>query len=184
MKIRFFIIVLSLFVIAAKVNVPNAFAVTTPDFPACSAPSGTLKVQYNEGTHGIVGNSSEFKGKDTVYTVNETQTLQCLCTSDGQGIQTNWWKITSLNDSDIQILKNQGWYFVPNGALWGLDNAAYMAKNSDYECGGGIGGGEVLGLATTGNVARLFYVLIGIGAMFLLLGFLLHRKRNSDMGSE
>ena len=160
-------------------------AVNTPDFPVCSAPLGTLKVQYNEGTHGVVGNSSEFKGKDTVYTINEGQTLQCLCTSDGQGIQTNWWKISSLNDSEIQVLKNSGWYYVPNGSLWGLDNAPYMAKNNEYECrGGSVGGGsvlgasnqDILGLATTGDKA-LFYSFLGIGSMFLLLGFFLLRKR-------
>lgn len=181
---RFFIIFSVLFLLAANFKTPKAFAVTTPDFPACTNPTGNLKVQYNEGTHGVIGNSAEFKGKDSVYNVNDSQVLQCLCTEDEQGIQTNWWKISSLNDAEIQTLKNLGWYYVPNGTLWGLDNAAYMAKNSDYECGGGIGGGEVLGLATTGNVARWFYALIGIGSVLLFLGFLLHRKRNSDMGSE
>ena len=181
----FFIIFSVLFLLVANFNTPKAFAVTTPDFPACTNPAGSLKVQYNEGTHGVVGNTSEFKGKDSVYNVNDSQVLQCLCTSDGQGIQTNWWKISSLNDSDIQILKNKGWYFVPNGSLWGLDNAPYMAINKSYTCVGGIGGGDVLGLAatksdlaTTGDKA-LFYSLfgIGIGSIFLLLGLLLLRVR-------
>ena len=156
------------------------FAVTTPDFPACTNPAGTLRVE-NNGTHGVVGNSAEYKGKDSVYTVNDAQVLQCLCTEDSEGIQTNWWKISSLSDSDIQTLKNQGWHYVANGALWGLDNAAYMAKNSDYECGGGSVLGEatqdILGLAATGNVDRLFYGLIGFGGMLLLLGLLMQRAK-------
>lgn len=174
-----FLIILVIILFAITVGVSKSFALTSPDFPACTSPSGTLRVEYNEGTHGVVGNSSEFKGKDTVYTINESQTLQCLCTSDGQGIQTNWWKIPSLTGSEIQVLKNSGWYYVPNGALWGLDDVPYMAKNNNYTCVGGlggIGGGSVLGLAMTGKIARLFYGLIGIGSISLLLGVLLHRK--------
>ena len=63
-----------------------------------------------------------------------------------------------------------------------------MARNSDYECGeglGGVGGREALGLGTTksdlvtaGNKA-LFYSIfgIGIGSMFLLLGLLRRRAK-------
>lgn len=188
MSTRFFIIFSLLFLLITKFNTPNVLAVTTPDFPACTSPIGTLRVEHNQGTHGVAGSTAEYKGKDSVYNVNDTQVLQCLCTEDGEGIQTNWWKVSSLNDSDIQTLKNQGWYYVENGDLWGLDNTQYMAKNSEYECHGGIGGGEVLGLATTGDKA-LFYSLfgIGVGLVFLLLGFLFLRKRNSkrnsDMGS-
>jgi hypothetical protein len=181
MKIRFFIIFLVLFLFSATLSVQNASAaVSVPDFPVCSAPTGTLKVQHNDGIHGVIGNSAEFKGKDTVYTVNENQVLQCLCTTDGQGIQTNWWKIPSLTDSEIQALKNSGWYYVPNGALWGLDNTPYMAINNIYTCVGGIGGiggGDVLSLAATGNMSRWFYGLIGIGVMFVILGFLLRLRR-------
>lgn len=182
---RFFCYFLFLSFLIAKVNTPMAFAVTTPDFPACSNPTDILKVEHNEGTHGVAGSTAEYKGKDSVYNVNDTQVLQCLCTEDGEGIQTNWWKISSLNDSEIQTLKNRGWYYVPNGALWGLDSAPYMAYNSRYACKGGVGGGEVLGsstkdilgLAATGNKA-MFYSLFGIsiGLIFLLLGFLLLRR--------
>ncbi len=190
---RSFIIFLGLFVIVAAVNVPNVFAVTPPDFPACSNPSGTtLRVEHNEGIHGLVGSTAEYRGKDSVYNVNvnSDQVLQCLCTEQGEGIQTNWWKVSSLNDSDIQILRNQGWHYIASGALWGLDSAPYMAYNSRYACSGevgGIGGGDVLGLAITGGKIQLYSIFgIGIGLFFLLLGtaFLLHRKRNSDMGSK
>ncbi len=188
---RFFIIFSVFILLISSLNTPDAHAVTTPDFPTCTNPTGNIKVQYNEGTHGVVGNSAEFEGKDSVYSINDAQVLQCLCMEDNDGIQTNWWKVSSLNDSDIQSLKNQGWHYVANGALWGLDNAPYMAKNSEYECGGGIGGGEVLGLATTasdaattGNKAQLYSTLgIGLGFLFLLLGFLLLRKGNSDTRS-
>lgn len=152
-----------------KISAPNVFAITTPDFPTCTNPEGSLRVQYNEGTHGVVGKSSEFRGKDSVYTVNDSQVLQCLCTDDGQGIQTNWWKISSLTDSQVQTLKNLGWYLVPNGASWGLDSAQYMAKNSNYSCKDGVGGGDVLGLASTGNSAFIFGVFIS-GLVLLLSG--------------
>lgn len=186
---RFFIVFSFLILLIATVNTPSVLAVAAPDFPVCTNPAGTLRVE-NDGIHGIAGSTAEYKGKDTVYTVNNTQVLQCLCTDDGEGIQTNWWKASSLNDSDIQTLKNQGWNYIANGALWGLDSAPYMAKNNEYECSeksGGIGGGKVLGLAVTGDKA-LFYSLfgMGIGSLFLLLGILLllHRKGNSDTGSE
>jgi len=178
---RFFIVLSLFFLFSFKINVTSVFAVTTPDFPACTNPTGILRVEHNQGMHGVAGSTAEYKGKDSVYNLNDTQVLQCLCTEDGEGIQTNWWKISSLSDSDIQTLKNLGWYYVPNGHLWGLDNAPYMAKNGEYECSGssgGIGGGEVLGLATTGDNA-LFYGLFGIatGLIFLFLGFLFLRTK-------
>lgn len=186
-----FLIFLAHFVIVVTVNAPNAFAVTPPDFPACSNPSGTtLRVEHNEGIHGLVGSTAEHRGKDSVYNVNinSDQVLQCLCTDQGEGIQTNWWKVSSLNDLDIQILRNQGWHYIVSGALWGLDSAQYMAYNSRYACrgeDGGVGGGDVLGLALTGNKIELYSALgIGIGILFLLVGtiLILHHKANSDMG--
>lgn len=180
-----FIVILAVFLFLLTISTQNASAaVSIPDFPACSAPTGALRVQYSDGIHGVIGNSAEFKGNDTVYTVNENQVMQCLCTNDGEGIQTNWWKISSLTDSEIQVLKNSGWYYVPNGSLWGLDNAPYMATNYSYSCGGvlgGIGGGDILGLAITGNMSKWFYGLIGIGIMFVVLGLLLNfRLRKSN----
>lgn len=185
---RFFIFFSVLFLLATNSNVPSAFAVTPPDFPACNNPSGTtLRVEYNDGIHGLVGSTAEYRGKDSVYNINTNsdQVLQCLCTDQDEGIQTNWWKVASLDDSEIQILKNQGWHYIANGALWGLDSAAYMAYNSRYTCRDGVGGGEVLGssikdilgLAATGGKGLLYSTLgIGIGSLFLLLGFFLLRK--------
>ena len=77
---KHFLTNLAVFLFIFTVSVQSAFAaVSAPDFPACSAPTGSLKVQYNDGTHGVIGNSAEFKGKDTVYSVNQNQVLQCLC---------------------------------------------------------------------------------------------------------
>lgn len=154
-------------------------AVATPGFPICSNPQGTLKVEYNEGTHGVVGNTSEYKGSDKVYTLSDSTLIQCFCANNGNGIQTNWWKASSLTEEEIEILKRQGWYWVPNGALWGLENVSYLAFNSSYNCKGegGIGGpqGSVLGasttsLATTGNTIIL-YTIAGIGLTSLILAF-------------
>lgn len=178
-----------LFALSVRVNVPKVYAAVPPDFPSCVSPQGSLKVEYNQGTHGVIGNSNEFKGKDSVYTINENQTMQCLCTDNGQGIQTNWWKISSLSESDIQILKNSGWFFIPNGALWGLDDAQYMAINKSYSCSGsgnstgGIGGqvlgasaGGVLGLATTGNTLFILSIILS-GLILLSLGAVLKTKK-------
>ena len=129
MKIRFFIIFLVLFSFLAAFYVQNASAVSAPDFPACSTPTGSLKVQYNDGTHGVIGNNAEFKGKDTVYSVNQNQVLQCLCTSDGQGIQTNWWKAGTLTQDEINSQINNEWKYVTNGLAWGLTDDPYLIKN-------------------------------------------------------
>lgn len=168
----------------------QSFAVTTPTFPECSNPQGTIKVQYTYGTHGIAGDPSNYQGSDTVYTITDTTQVQCFCTQDEKGIQTNWWKVTSLTDDEIKILKNQGWIYIPNGLLWGLDDAPYMAKNSDYSCRipsvGSIetqnSGPSVLGLADTGSLTgNIFvsYILIIIGIISLLL-YLMHPQRIRD----
>ena len=177
---RFFI-VLTVFLFILTVSVQNASAVTTPDFPACNNPPDSIRAEHNDGVHGVAGNVSEYRGKDTVYNVNGGNFLQCLCTEDGEGIQTNWWKISSLSDTDVQVLKNQGWHYIVDGALWGLDNAPYMAKNNEYACReslSGIGGGDVLGLATTGNKALLYsLIIIGAGSILLLIGLLMRRVK-------
>jgi hypothetical protein len=113
-----------------------------PDFPSCSSPNGTLKVSYTEGTHGIVGNGS-FVGSDAVYIVGDSNLLQCFCAANGSGIQTNWWKVKSLSSDQIKTLQADGWIYVPTGLVWGLDDAAYFAKNISYSCGNvSTGGGD------------------------------------------
>ena len=167
---------------------PVVQAVTPPDFPACANPQGTLKVSYEDGVHGIAGNTAEYKGSDSVYQISDTTWLQCFCSQDGEGIQTNWWKVSSLIEEDIQVLKNQGWSFIPSGALWGLDDEPYMANNSPYACNGGSSDSgqilasaasitdSVLGLASTGNIS-LIYGLASVGAGSLFLGILARKRR-------
>ena len=155
----------------------HALALETPNFPSCSNPQGTVKVSYNEGAHGIVGDSASYTGKDTVYQLDSGNLQQCFCSVNGQGIQTNWWRDSSLTSEERQILINSGWNYVPNGALWGLEGTPYFAKNSNYSCGSGegVGGGDVLGLASTGG-NYLPFILAIIGILSLTSGLLLNRK--------
>lgn len=180
-----------LFITQAK----SAIAVSTPSFPACANPQGSLKVSYSEGTHGIVGSSATYTGKDTVYTLSDITLTQCFCSTDGNGIQTNWWKASSLTESEVNILKSEGWHYVPNGSLWGLAVDPYVAKNISYSClstntttstnnsstashsdngvGGGdvlgVSSGEVLGLAATGD-SILVYVSFVLGFILTKIG--------------
>lgn len=178
---------LTILALVSQIIVSPVLAVTTPTFPSCANPQGTTKVSYSEGTHGIVGSGATYTGKDTVYTLTDDTLTQCFCSSDGQGIQTNWWKASALTENEINILKSEGWIYVPAGLLWGLADSPYVAKNTSYSClpaqaglpgaiGGvsdtvydGIGGGEVLGLAATGD-SILVYSSFLIGAILLLVG--------------
>jgi len=176
----------SLFVLGAFTLTSTVKAVTTPSFPACVNPQGTLKVSYSQGTHGIVGNTGTYTGSDAVYTLSEDTLSQCFCAEDGNGIQSNWWKVTSLTQDDIQVLKNDGWFYVPNGSLWGLTQDAYMVQNSNYSCRGDTGGGDilassttsapdVLGLATTGNSVTILG-LATIGLFSLGVSYSLRKR--------
>jgi hypothetical protein len=167
-----------------------------PSFPSCVNPQGEIKVSYSDGTHGIVGSSAVYTGKDTVYTLSDDTVTQCFCSTDGVGIQTDWWNASSLNDEEINILKSQGWYYIPAGNLWGLASAPYVAKNTNYSClsgqtitsygssdqgsnnsssnpsqANGIGGGDVLGLAATGNTLAILLVF-AFSVLFIILGSL------------
>jgi len=116
---------------------PNfAKAQIIPSFPACSNPGGTLRVLYTDGQHAIAGESNLRLGSDGVYDLTSGDHVQCFCSVDGSGVQTNWWKISSLDQDEIDTLVNLGWVFVPSGTPWGLDASGYMAFNSPYACGG------------------------------------------------
>ncbi|MEK7518225.1 MAG: hypothetical protein AAB583_06810 [Patescibacteria group bacterium] len=200
-KGRFFLsILVSAFLII--VNTPKAFAVDVPDFPLCSNPRGDIVASYDNGIHGVVGDTAQYTGKDTVYSINENQLVQCLCTNDGRGIQTNWWKASSLTEDQIDILESEGWILVADGSAWGLVASPYLAKNSDFSCNitannaGGSGGGDgrsdgksdgrsdgrsdgmggVLGLATTGNYVFILGVVL-TGLFFLSTGLLLRFRK-------
>ena len=168
--------VVILFVLIHIASPTQVFAVNTPAFSTCSAPTGEVIANYSEGIHGIVGETAEHKGSDVVYKMNEWQVLQCFCPKDaGQGIETVWWKYASLSDTDINTLQKEGWIFIPNGKLWGLDNAQYLAKNTRFECRGiGGGNGQILGItefAATGSSNNLFFagIIASVGIAFLFL---------------
>lgn len=162
----------------------RAFAITTPTFPSCVNPQGTLKTSYDSGTHGVPGNTSTFTGKDSVYTLSNDTLMQCLCADNGQGVQTNWWKVSNLTTDEVAVLVSQGWTQIPDGSAWGLEATPYLAKNSNFACFPGTGGPEVLGastsnsdvlgLATTGNAAFILSVILA-GITFLGLGSFLNK---------
>lgn len=164
------------------VSAKPALAVATPTFPECSNPQGTLKAHYDNGIHGIPGSTNEYQGSDSVYSLDDLTLLQCFCDDYGQGIQTNWWKIPGFSQEDIDMLKRQSWTYIPNGELWGLDNAPYMAISKEYICGG-TGGGSVLGASTIGSVPGLaatgnilsIYALIGLGTGLMIARLLLQK---------
>ena len=198
-----FALLVVVFVYTAQASALFAFDV--PSFTSCLNPQGDIKANYETGTHGIVGSGATFSGKDTVYTISDNALTQCFCAVDGNGIQTNWWKVSSLTDSEINVLKSQDWVYVANGALWGLEQVPYLALNSDYTCkssGGGGGGtgdsgsssngssnassggsvagvsagvGQVLGLASTGN-SKFFYGVLLISPISLLVGLFLKKR--------
>ena len=148
MKI-FFALFLVLVIILTQTG--EIFADEMPQFTSCINPQGNVQASYDSGVHGIVGNSGTFEGKDVVYTVSSNAQTQCFCASDGSGIQTNWVKVSGFSESEIKVLESQGWIYIPNGALWGLTNAPYLALNSDFSCksSGGSAGGS--GAGTTGS---------------------------------
>jgi hypothetical protein len=134
MKNKILITVLSV-MFALFFGSSQALADEIPNYPTCANPQGVVVASYPDGTtHGIVGDSTQYTGKDIVYELNANSLQQCFCSIDGQGIQTNWWKISSLDPEQIQTLRNAGWIYVPNGALWGLQETPYLAQNSNYSC--------------------------------------------------
>ena len=170
------------------------YAVDTPNFPSCLSPQGTLRVFYPNGTHGIVGSSQEYVGSDAVYDLDQSTLLQCFCSVDGVGIQTNWWNASSLSEEQVEILKKDGWFYVPNGSLWGLVEDPFVAKNVSYSCrntpapsssssnssssssssnssssssNNNSQEGEVLGLAATGDAL----ILLGLTTLSLIFIF-------------
>ncbi len=117
-----------LIVLVGSVN-----AADVPNFPSCSNPQGTLKVSYSSGTHYIVGGTG-LSGSDSVYYTGDNSLIQCFCADNGSGIQTNWWKLNTLSQEQIDQLVKLGWVYIPSGSTWGLESASYMAINQYYSC--------------------------------------------------
>lgn len=201
MKKSFQFLFINLFLVLSFLGPEKVYASNvSTDFPSCANPQGQVIASYNEGIHGIAGRTETFSGKDSVYLQSNGNALQCFCPVNGQGIQTNWLKASSLTDTDIAVYKSQGYIFIPNGSLWGLSNVPYLAKNIDYSCNGGanntssgssnnsVGGSSsssdnksVLAVATgpfapTGNIKTIL-ALIGAGFALVLIGFL--SKKNT-----
>lgn len=138
MKIVFSLLLVTVSILAQAGRI---LAYEIPQFTTCVNPQGEVRASYENGTHGIAGQSGSFEGKDTVYTLSGDALTQCFCSSDGSGIQTNWWKVSSLTEQEVNVLQSQGWNYIPNGALWGLENTPYLALNSEYICKSGSGAG-------------------------------------------
>jgi hypothetical protein len=126
---------LSLFGISAVLYLSAATPVSAnyiPSFGTCLNPQWG-ETQVNTGdNHGVI-NVGSYSGTDTIYQ-SGSNVMQCLCTSDGYGYQTNWLSAQDLSDSQIADLRAQGWIYVPYGDDWGLGKGAYLAQNSTYAC--------------------------------------------------
>ena len=131
---------LSLFALFFLLTAQPVFAVTIPNFPNCPFPGGDQIANYDSGYHGVPGDNTSYTGADQVYQLNENQVVQCLCTEEGRGVQTWWWKQPSLTAEKESVVNKQGWVRIPNGALWGLDSTIWFAKNTYYSCKGDKGG--------------------------------------------
>lgn len=119
----------------------TSFALAEPPQFSCQSPVGNTIADFNEGTHGIAGESATFVGSDVVYSVDSDHVLQCFCPSDSNsGIQSNWAKLTDTSEDTINYYQKLGWSYVPNGTAWGLDDSAYIVKNDYYGCHGDQGG--------------------------------------------
>src|SRR3989344_9531538 len=178
----------------------QSHAATPPTFPSCANPQGTVISSNSTVPHGVPGNSNSFNGTDAVFRIGEDTIVQCLCPSNGAGIQSNWWKINGLTQAEIQVFQSQGWILVSDGAAWGLPAGPYLVQNVAFSCpGGGNGGGpgdgrsdgrsdgrgggsvlgaatgSVLGLATTGNSAFILGVFL-IGVTLFFSGLILNHR--------
>ncbi|CAN5281674.1 hypothetical protein BH10PAT1_BH10PAT1_6570 [soil metagenome] len=130
----------------------TVFAVDIPNFATCPNPNGSVIASYEDGDHGIVGDYSTHTGRDSVYQTTSTTDTQCYCPGNNyDGIQTDWWNVSGLSQQDITGLISNGWIFVPNGSVWGLEDAPYLAKNINFACSGGQGGGSTLGSSDPGD---------------------------------
>jgi hypothetical protein len=192
------LLVLSIYVAYLSSANPALASEAAIDSASCLTPVGSVIADYQDGTHGIVGQGS-MVGKDTVYQLPNGNALQCFCSVTEGGVQTNWVKTSTLSEDQIKIYENQGWMYVPSGAAWGLSDEPYLAQNMSYGClhfpstGGGSdghtdgqssnGGTSIVqaakgsNLASTGNV--LFIIeIFSVGLFMVVIGLILRRKAN------
>lgn len=185
--------------VTIQLGVQRAYAaITPPTFPVCINPQGTIVAKYDTGKHGIVGDSILHEGADTVYQLSNTTFMQCFCPPNGQGVQTNWWNVANLDQSDIQSFISNGWMYQPQGLYWGLTNAPFLAQNANFTCNNQItavvesanetnknpqsGGGNnqqsntPTQLAPTGNIVVLYGLLL-IGALSIIISLLMRKNK-------
>lgn len=180
-------LVLSFAILVAFLTAKSpSYAVSTVDEVSCVNPTGTIKVNYESGTHGIVGSLDLYSGKDTVYSIKEDQLMQCFCEENGTGIQTNWKRVASLDSDEAKILKSEGYISVPSGSAWGLEDKPYVAKNIGYTCKSSSTNGTSFvesskgsapSLAATGNIITIISFFV-VGILFTSLGFTLRKRSN------
>ena len=130
------IIVTAVLLVSLVLLVGNVAAqVSPPDFPACSQQDGPGdRAHYESGLHQIPGGGL-LEGSDDVYTLGSGNYLQCYCPTEGdEGNQTDWWRIEELSQEEIDQFLAQGWLFEENGLQWNLEDASYLARNSESSC--------------------------------------------------
>lgn len=168
----------------------HAKALNMPSFPSCEAPEGKMISEYLNGDHGILGQDQTLFGRDRVYKLDDERILQCYCPPEDKGkygIATVFWKYgENLTSHDIESIKGKGWFYIPSGSLWGLDDDPYVARNYQFTCYGGNGGGggestggQVLGTSTyaaAGNTKEL--LLVTASSLVLLLSYLALRRNS------
>lgn len=200
--IKAILLVLSIYVAYLSSAHPVLASEEAFDTASCLTPVGSVIADYQDGTHGIVGQGS-MVGKDTVYQLPSGNALQCFCSVTAGGVQTNWVKTATLSEDQIKIYQNQGWIFVPSGAAWGLSDEPYLAQNVSFGClkfpgpqtgsdgrtdgrsdGQSSNGGTSIvqaakgsNLASTGNI--LFIIeIFSVGLFMVVIGIILRRRAN------
>lgn len=202
--LRILFIVLSVYIAFLAGANPALALGSSNDTFSCLTPVGSVIADYQDGTHGIIGQGSKV-GKDTVYQLPNGNALQCFCSVTEGGIQTNWIKTSGLSGDQIKVYENQGWIYVPSGAAWGLSDEPYLAQNMSFGClsfSGGQSGsdgrsdgrtdgktdGKSSGvsivqsakgsnLASTGNMLFILEIF-SVGLFMTVIGLILRRKAN------
>lgn len=99
-------------------------------FPKCPPSRGDVVAYYPSGIHGIPGDFTTHTGADIVYALGNDNYLQCYCPEEGKiGIQVNWLSTGNLTPEEVNNLIQHGWYYIPNGADWGLASKPYVTHN-------------------------------------------------------
>ncbi len=136
---RAFLLILPL--VFLHLSTRQSLALVTPPIFSCQSPVGATIADFNQGTHGIAGDSATYTGSDRVYQVDSNHVVQCFCPSDSNnGIQSNWVKLTDSSEETINYYQKLGWIYVPSGLAWGLDDSPYIVANQSYSCHGDAGG--------------------------------------------